>query len=205
MRPCWVSLSQLSLLLVAVSSVWVVSCQSSPSPDAGRAGNPADEAASRDGPAPEVVDLAPDSRPGFGMRNVFAPITGLFMGGPSYWYGPREVEIDTTPPGGLIDLFYVRRNFQKRFEQAEAPVIVLLPKRIEAGPRDSVKVRAYREGYRQEEVSFRVSSRRVKVLIDLEPGDYELEVSYTGCETQTLPVRVWAGELTVRDVSLVRR
>ncbi len=85
------------------------------------------------------------------------------------------MEIDTTPPGGLIDLFYVRRNFQKRFEQAEAPVIVLLPKRIEAGPRDSVKVRAYREGYRQEEVSFRVSSRRVKVLIDLEPLPNTLE------------------------------
>jgi hypothetical protein len=91
------------------------------------------------------------------------------MGGPGYWYSERRLEIDTTPPGATVDLFYVRRNFQKGFEQADAPVTVVLPSRIEAGPRDSVTIRAYLDGYRQQEVSVKVRSRQTQVMIDLEP------------------------------------
>ncbi|MGH0037597.1 MAG: hypothetical protein ACQGVK_21415 [Myxococcota bacterium] len=132
-------------------------------------------AVSADGPEPgddplhEVIDMSPEDRVGWSMRNVFAPITGLFMGGPGYWYKQRRVEVETTPPGGMVDLFYVRANFQKRFEQAEAPVTVLLPKRIEAGPRDSLTIRAFREGYRQKSVTIKMSGREDEVVIDLEP------------------------------------
>jgi hypothetical protein len=117
----------------------------------------------------ETVELVPEDREGWSLTNVFAPITGLFLGGPGYWYERRRIEIETTPPGALLDLFYVRRNFQKGFEQAESPVTVLLPSRIEAGPRDSLVVRAGLDGYRNQEVTVRVRSRETRIEIDLAP------------------------------------
>ena len=69
----------------------------------------------------------------------------------------------------MLDLFYVRINFQKGYEQTDAPATVVLPSRIEAGPRDSLTIRALLDGYRQREVHVRVRSRETKVHIDLEP------------------------------------
>jgi hypothetical protein len=117
----------------------------------------------------ETIELIPEDRAGWTATNLFAPITGLFLGGPGYWYSPRKVKIETTPPGAALDLFYVRRNFQKGYEQADAPVEVLLPSRVEAGPRDSLTVRAFLDGYQQKEVSVRVRSRTESLLIELEP------------------------------------
>ncbi len=117
----------------------------------------------------EVVELIPKDRPSWSATNLFAPITGLFLGGPGYWYSPRKIEIDTTPPGAVLDLFYVRINFQKGYEQTDAPATVVLPSRIEAGPRDSLTIRALLDGYRQREVQVRVRSRETKVHIDLDP------------------------------------
>jgi hypothetical protein len=119
--------------------------------------------------AREVVDLVPDERASWGATNIFAPITGLFLGGPNYWYKAREIEVETVPPGALLDLFYVRASFQKRYEQADAPVTIRLPSRVEAGKRDSVTIRALVDGYRQEEVHVRVRSRQKKVVIELSP------------------------------------
>jgi hypothetical protein len=118
---------------------------------------------------PETIVLQPDDRAGWSMRNVFAPITGLFLGGPGYWYSERVVEVESTPPGAVVDLFYVRSNFQKRYEQAETPVRVVLPRRIEAGPRDALAVRALLEGYKQQSVTIPVSSRQKRVLFELAP------------------------------------
>jgi hypothetical protein len=117
----------------------------------------------------ETVELVPEDREGWSLTNLFAPITGLFLGGPGYWYERRRIEIETTPPGALLDLFYVRRNFQKGFEQAEAPVTVLLPSRIEAGPRDSLVVRAGLDGYRFQETTVRIRSRETRIEIQLAP------------------------------------
>ena len=69
----------------------------------------------------------------------------------------------------MLDLFYVRINFQKGYEQTDAPATIVLPSRIEAGPRDSLTIRALLDGYRQREVHVRVRSRETKVHIDLEP------------------------------------
>jgi hypothetical protein len=118
---------------------------------------------------PEVVELQPDDPAGFSGTHLFAPITGLFLGGPGYWYSPREVVVRTTPPGAYLDLFYVRRNFQKGYAQAEAPARVVLPSRLEAGSRDHLTIRAFLEGYRQKEAIVRVRSRDEEVLIELEP------------------------------------
>ncbi len=135
------------------------------------AGLAPDASASAEASDPEfdVVDLVPEEPPKWSPTNLFAPITGFFLGGPGYWYAERVVEIETTPPGAVLDLFYVRRNFQKRYEQADAPVRVILPSRIEATDRDTLTVRALLDGHRQEEVQILVRSRTDRVMIDLAP------------------------------------
>jgi len=117
----------------------------------------------------ETVELIPDDRAGWSARDLFAPISGLLRGDPGYWYDAREIEVRTTPPGAALDLFYVRSNFQKGYEQADAPALLVLPSRIEAGRRDSITIRAFMDGYRQKEVSVRVRSGEEKIVIDLEP------------------------------------
>jgi hypothetical protein len=116
-----------------------------------------------------VVELAPHDPPSWSWTRVFAPVTGLFLGGPGYWYAPRVIEIETRPPGALVDLFYVRRNFQKRFEQVEAPATLVLPSRIDATPQDSVVIRAQLDGHRRDEVRVEVRSRTDRVTIELAP------------------------------------
>jgi hypothetical protein len=113
--------------------------------------------------AVETVRLVPDERAGFRARNLFAFLR------PEHNYGARYIDVTTTPPNAVLDLFYVRSNFQKRYEQASAPVRVELPKRSEAGPRDAVNIRAFLDGHRAREVSVRVSSSQKSVHIDLDP------------------------------------
>ena len=116
----------------------------------------------------EIIDLVPDERASAGANTFLAPFTSIFLG-PGYWYGARTLEVDTTPQGAMLDVFYVRGSFQKRFEQGESPARIILPTRIEAGPRDTVTIRALVDGYREREVSLRVRSREAKVMIDLTP------------------------------------
>lgn len=116
----------------------------------------------------EVVDLKPEDLASFGMKNVAAPIASLFRGF-GHYYSDRKIEIDTTPSGGTVDLFYVRSNFQKRFEQAETPVTVIVPARVDAGPRDSITIRAFRDGFRQTTTTVKMASSVDQVIIDLEP------------------------------------
>lgn len=113
--------------------------------------------------AEEVVQLSPVDRADWTPANLFA---FLRFG---HNYGERFIRVRTVPEGALVDLFYIRSNFQKRYEQAESPVKVLLPQRVQAGPRDAVTIRAFLEGYRQQEVSIRVSSSQEEVLLELEP------------------------------------
>lgn len=126
-----------------------------------------DEAAGADADV-EVIDMRPDDLASFGMKNVTAPIGSLFLGF-NHFYAPREIRIDTTPSGGMVDLFYVRSNFQKRFEQADTPVRIIVPARVEAGPRDSITIRAFAEGFRQQTRAVKLSSSVDEVTIDLEP------------------------------------
>ena len=131
-------------------------------------GAPGSEQAAEEDVDREVIELIPNEPPSWTPLNVLAPITGLVLG-PGYWYANREIEIDTTPPGAMLDLFYVRRNFQKRYEQADAPILLVLPPRIEATSRDSITIRALRDGYQQREVHVRVRSRKEKLTIELDP------------------------------------
>lgn len=129
--------------------------------------------------AEETIRLIPQGSRHWSVKNVFAPVTSIFLG-PNYWYGERELRVETTPPGAVLDLFYVRNGFQKRYEQALAPATVILPKRIDANPRDVVKVRAFLEGYSFAEEAIRVSSREKFLQIELSPLPNVLRaVSYT--------------------------
>ena len=110
-----------------------------------------------------TVDLVPKDRASWRPRNLFAWLR------PGHNYDQRSVLVETSPAGAMLDLFYVRSNFQKRYEQAEAPARVLLPSRVDAGPRDALVVRAFREGFRQKEVSVRVQSGEDHVVLELEP------------------------------------
>ena len=123
----------------------------------------------------EIIELIPTKRSSWTIERLFAPITGLFRGGPRYWYGERTLEIDTRPPGASLDLFYVRENIQRRFERAESPILLLLPTRIEAGPRDSVSIRAILDGHIHQEVQIKVRSRKTKLTIELAPLKNHLE------------------------------
>jgi hypothetical protein len=111
----------------------------------------------------ETIHLVPDDSANWRPSNLFAFIR------PNHNFGDRFLDITTTPPGATLDLFYVRSNFQKRYEQADAPVHVVLPRRTKAGPRDAVNIRAFREGFRQKQVSVRVADSQDSVHIELEP------------------------------------
>ncbi len=123
----------------------------------------------------EVVELIPSKPSSWTIGRLFAPITGLFRGGPRYWYGERSIEIDTKPSGASLDLFYVRENIQRRFERAESPILLRLPTRIEANPRDSVAIRAILDGYLHQEVQVEVRSRKTQLTIELAPLPNRLE------------------------------
>ena len=110
-----------------------------------------------------TVDLVPPDRADWRPGNLFSWLR------PGHNYDTRTVLVETSPAGAMLDLFYVRSNFQKRYEQAEAPARVVLPPRAQAGPRDALVVRAFREGYRQREVSVRVQSDQDRILLELEP------------------------------------
>ena len=81
----------------------------------------------------------------------------------------RQIEIDTVPPHAVLELSYVRENIQKRFKRAEAPILLVLPSRIQAGPRDSVLVRALLDGHLQTERNVEVRSREKNLTISLAP------------------------------------
>jgi hypothetical protein len=110
-----------------------------------------------------TVDMVPEDRASWRPRNLFAWLR------PGHNFDERSILVETSPADAMLDLFYVRSNFQKRYEQTEAPARVLLPPRVDAGPRDALVVRAFREGFRQKEVSVRIQSNQDHVVLALEP------------------------------------
>jgi len=110
-----------------------------------------------------TVELIPDDKASWRPGNLFAWLR------PGHNFETRSVLVETSPERATLDLFYVRANFQKRYEQVEAPARVVLPSRVDAGPRDALVVRAFREGYRQKEASVRVESDEDHLVLELEP------------------------------------
>jgi hypothetical protein len=117
---------------------------------------------------PEEVDLTPEENVGWSPRNVGAGISTLVTG-PSFWYAQKRTRVDTVPADAMLALYYIRSNFQKRFERAVAPVVIVGPSRIEATSRDVIAVRAAAQGYLTKEFKYRLFEAPEHVLLELEP------------------------------------
>lgn len=115
------------------------------------------------GPAPSdrgAIDLAPRTPARWSLAQLLAP---------------RLIEIDTTPPGASLDLFYLRDNRQERLEHAEAPARVRLPARIAARSRDAMLIRAQLDGYEAREVLIGGRDRVDRIALELAPAANQLE------------------------------
>lgn len=119
--------------------------------------------------------MQPTSRADWSPRNLLLPFTSVFVGGIGYWYDERELRIDTTPSGAIVDLFYIRANFQKLYEQSETPVTVILPPRVESLERDALRIRVLAPGYQQQSLTIKVHARVEEIILDLEPLANRLE------------------------------
>jgi hypothetical protein len=113
--------------------------------------------------AAEVVHLVPED------KAAWSPGRLLGFLRPGHNYGERRIEVETMPSDAVLDLYYVRAGFQKRYEQAEAPATVMLPKRSEATGRDTVTIRASAEGFQAKQVTLRVQGSEERLLLELEP------------------------------------
>jgi len=116
----------------------------------------------------EEIDLVPEEKVGWSPRNVGAGISTLVTG-PSFWYAQKRTRVDTVPADAMLALYYIRSNFQKRFERAVAPVVIVGPSRINATSRDVIAVRAAAEGYLTKEFKYRLFEAPEHVLLELEP------------------------------------
>ena len=116
---------------------------------------------------PRRIVLKPEDRAGWSPAQIFSAMN------PNA-HAARTLRVETSPPGATLDLFYVRASFQKRYEQAQAPVVLELPSRAEAGKRDSVTIRAFLPGHRIETRHVPVKSGEDEVLIELHPLDNTL-------------------------------
>jgi hypothetical protein len=114
------------------------------------------------------IDMSPDEPASFGLRNVAAGATAIF-GGWNFWYKPRVIEIETVPADARLQLFFIRSNFQKRFEQVEAPIRVRLPSRIKTTAKDSLQLRVAASGYSTQERSIKVNDAPRKLVVTLAP------------------------------------
>jgi hypothetical protein len=113
--------------------------------------------------AADEVHLVPEDKASWSPGNLFGFLR------PGHNYGDRKIEVETTPSDAVLDLYYVRAGFQKRYEQADAPATVVLPSRAAATKRDTVTIRASAEGWRAKEVTLRVHGSEKKLLLELEP------------------------------------
>jgi hypothetical protein len=124
-------------------------------------------AAGADASGARRIVLKPEDRAGWSPTQIFGAMR------PGY-HSARTLAVETSPPGATLDLFYVRASFQKRYEQAQAPVLLELPTRAEAGKRDSVTIRAFLPGHKIETRHVPVKGSEDRVLIELSPLDNTL-------------------------------
>ena len=101
-------------------------------------------------------------------RNIGAGISTIVTG-PSYWYAEKEVRIETVPADANLALYYIRSNFQKRFERTMAPILLVTPSRIDSTDRDVVAIRAASDGFLTKEVKYRAFDAPKELVIQLDP------------------------------------
>ena len=116
-------------------------------------------------------------------------VSGIF-GGYTYWYADRSFEVETVPPVSELGLYYLRKNFQKRFVRASAPATVKLPPRADTTPKDAVRISVVANGYLSQDVSFdaREVPDRVTITLKALPNSLVFvgQTSFGGRTTITL-------------------
>ncbi|HTO70934.1 MAG TPA: hypothetical protein VMR31_13820 [Myxococcota bacterium] len=112
------------------------------------------------------VDLIPAERAAWTPKNVGIGLSSI-LGGWGYWYTEREISVETVPAVADLSLYYIRSNFQKRFERAQSPALVKLPSRADMTYKDAVKFHAIANGYLAEEVSYDAQKVPDHVVIQL--------------------------------------
>lgn len=115
----------------------------------------------------EDVDLIPE-RAAWGLRNVGVGFAS-FLGGWRYWYGERATVIRTVPAETQLGLYYIRSNFQKRYERVPAPARVSLPARVHTTEKDAVRIRVFADGYLVKELSYTSRALPDELLVELDP------------------------------------
>ena len=113
------------------------------------------------------VDLIPTERAAWTPKNLGIGVTSV-LGGWNYWYQEREIQVETVPANADLKLYYIRSNFQKRFEQSHAPALVKIPPRVDMTYKDAVKFAASADGYLAQEISFEAQKVPEKVALTLQ-------------------------------------
>jgi hypothetical protein len=131
------------------------------------AGSASVRAESPDGGAVNHVDLTPTERAAWTPKNLGIGVTSV-LGGWSYWYNEREIQIDTVPSNANLKLYYIRSNFQKRFEESHSPALVKIPPRVDMTYRDAVRFSAIADGYLSQDQSFEAQKVPDHVVIQLQ-------------------------------------
>ncbi|HTO55130.1 MAG TPA: hypothetical protein VMR50_17235 [Myxococcota bacterium] len=113
------------------------------------------------------VDLIPTERAAWSPKNLGIGVTSMF-GGWNYWYAEREIDVETVPSNANLKLYYIRSNFQKRFEQSHSPALVKIPPRVDMTYKDAVRFSAIADGYLAQDVSYDAQKVPDKVVIQLQ-------------------------------------
>jgi hypothetical protein len=116
----------------------------------------------------EHIELYPPEQVMWTPRNLVAGVTSV-VGLYGYWYRAKEVMIETVPADANVSLYYLRGNFQKRFERVRAPIVVDLPSRINSSSADTFRYRVTKDGYLVVEDRFKVHNVPDKLLVELSP------------------------------------
>jgi len=113
------------------------------------------------------VDLIPTERASWSPKNLAIGVSSV-LGGWSYWYTDREISVETVPANASLKLYYIRSNFQKRFEQTTSPALVKIPPRVDMTYKDAVKFSAIADGYLAQDVSYDAQKVPDHVVLQLQ-------------------------------------
>jgi hypothetical protein len=95
---------------------------------------------------------------------------------PWHYFPQRSIHIETTPPGALLDLAYLRHGARLMFEQVRAPLEIVLPSRFIAHRSDALSVQAFVPGYQPARITATLHGDTEELKIDLDPLSNSLEI-----------------------------
>jgi hypothetical protein len=113
------------------------------------------------------VDLIPTERAAWSPKNLGIGVTSV-LGGWNYWYEERQIQVETVPSNADLKLYYIRSNFQKRFEESHSPALVKIPSRADMTYKDAVRFSAIADGYLAQDLSYEAQKVPDHVVIQLQ-------------------------------------